>query len=97
MTTKEKAAIQAARPGAASNTFDTDNHSIHALTTARRCRCGVWALTVLICPFCGKTHHHGGGDGDTPTLGHRAAHCAKPGIPPGYVLVASEVPYDKLR
>ena len=86
MIPKKKAAIQAARPGAASNTFDTDNHSILASTVARRCRCGLWALTVPVCPICGKTHQHGGGDGDAPTLGHRAAHCAKPGIPSGYVL-----------
>lgn len=35
---------------------------------------GIWDLFIR-CPFCGKEHHHGGGDGDTPDYGYRAAHC----------------------
>jgi len=34
-----------------------------------------WALTVLLCPFCGKRHHHGGCSGEEPSFGSRAAHC----------------------
>jgi hypothetical protein len=34
-----------------------------------------WAVTVERCPLCGKRHHHGGGDGPEPALGHRVAHC----------------------
>jgi hypothetical protein len=41
---------------------------------AVRCRDGVWDLYIT-CPYCGKTHHHGGGDGDVPNLGFRVAHC----------------------
>lgn len=38
-------------------------------------RNSMWTLTVERCPLCGKRHVHGGGDGETPTLGHRVAHC----------------------
>src|SRR5829696_3910865 len=34
-----------------------------------------WAVTIEPCPLCGKRHHHGGGDGPEPALGHRVAHC----------------------
>jgi len=34
-----------------------------------------WAVTVERCPLCSKRHHHGGGDGPEPDLGHRVAHC----------------------
>jgi hypothetical protein len=34
-----------------------------------------WAVTIESCPLCGRTHHHGGGDGPEPALGHRVAHC----------------------
>lgn len=36
---------------------------------------GVWLL-VITCPYCGKKHTHGGGDGIKPSLyGFRAPHC----------------------
>ena len=35
---------------------------------------GIWDL-YIICPYCGRRHHHGGGDGDVPNLGFRVAHC----------------------
>ena len=35
-----------------------------------------WAVTVEHCLLCGKRHHHGGGHGPEPALGHRVAHCA---------------------
>jgi hypothetical protein len=37
----------------------------------------VWVWTVRKCPFCGKTHNHGAGDGADPRtyLGSRVAHC----------------------
>lgn len=40
---------------------------------------GVWLLEVQ-CPFCGDRHQHGGGplSLDTPDLGHRISHCARP-------------------
>ena len=47
-----------------------------------RGKSGVWTIRV-ICPFCGKHHSHGGGDGDTPYAGHRASDCASTG---GYML-----------
>lgn len=40
---------------------------------ARQVR-GCWILE-LTCPHCGETHTHGGGADDTPSLGHRVAHC----------------------
>ncbi len=43
-------------------------------TRAVRRRDGIWDL-YLTCPFCGKEHHHGCGDGRRPNLGGRAAHC----------------------
>lgn len=41
-------------------------------------RDGVWDLFIK-CPYCGEKHHHGGGIGETPNLGFRAAHCAGSG------------------
>ncbi len=38
---------------------------------------GHWQLT-LWCPDCETVHLHGGGSGETPSLGHRIEHC-----PPG--------------
>ncbi len=36
---------------------------------------GIWSVRIT-CPYCGKTHHHGGGPvTEPPVLGHRAAHC----------------------
>lgn len=35
---------------------------------------GTWLLTVQ-CPYCGKTHEHGGGSGETPYLSGRGSHC----------------------
>ena len=43
-------------------------------TRAVRRRDGIWDLYIT-CPYCGKRHHHGGGDGDVPNLGFRVAHC----------------------
>lgn len=37
---------------------------------------GGWALVIDDCPWCQRTHAHGGGTGTTPVLGRRAAHCA---------------------
>jgi hypothetical protein len=45
------------------------------VTAERSPRSGIWILTVARCPFCGKRHSHGGGDGPEPALGHRVAHC----------------------
>lgn len=45
-----------------------------AKTTAKRLPDGTWSLKVA-CPYCGKTHHHGGGNGAVPGGGHRSAHC----------------------
>lgn len=41
---------------------------------AQRCSDGVWDLTI-ICPYCGKRHLHGGGNGPLPFYGFRAPHC----------------------
>lgn len=38
----------------------------------------VWTLAVK-CPFCEKLHKHGGGIGETPSFGHRVAHCGRGG------------------
>lgn len=43
----------------------------------RNKRTGIWTLTV-VCPFCGKTHVHGGGHFDVPMIGTRVPHCDKP-------------------
>ena len=53
---------------------------------------GVWKLTI-ICPYCNKKHHHGGGRGPTPHMGHRHAHCThdrsgmRPDCSAGYTIV----------
>lgn len=46
-----------------------------------------WALSIA-CPHCGKVHHHGGGSGTKPDLGHRVSHCITDTPNRGYVLVA---------
>lgn len=66
--------------------------SIKAMTTVKRLinRDGThrWSLTVERCPLCGKRHVHGGGDGPSPTLGHRVSHCAGDDVAAGdYFLV----------
>ena len=43
-------------------------------TRAIRRRDGLWDLYIT-CPFCGKEHHHGGGNGDIPNLGYRLSYC----------------------
>ena len=36
----------------------------------------IWILTINTCPYCGKSHEHGGGGVDEPpALGHRLSHC----------------------
>ena len=47
-----------------------------------------WAVTVERCPFCGRKHHHGGGNGEAPDLGARRAHCIT-GLGGTYELVAA--------
>jgi hypothetical protein len=59
-------------------------------------RTGRWQWKVQHCPFCGKKHYHGAGDGRTPALlGHRTAHCliTSPASRAGYVLTLA-VPAD---
>lgn len=34
-----------------------------------------WALVIDECPFCRRSHAHGGGTGTRPAYGHRVAHC----------------------
>jgi hypothetical protein len=37
----------------------------------------IWRVEVF-CPYCKKTHRHGGGDiMAPPNLGHRSSHCRK--------------------
>ncbi len=35
---------------------------------------GQWDLYITR-PYCGKEHHHGGGEGKKTNLGYRASHC----------------------
>ncbi|MEF9904773.1 hypothetical protein [Streptomyces sp. P9-A2] len=35
----------------------------------------VWLLVIRRCPFCRRSHTHGGGSGDEPFYGHRTSHC----------------------
>jgi hypothetical protein len=47
------------------------------------------AWVVPCCPLCGEEHTHGAGESPADArsyLGHRAAHCAPPDGPCGYVL-----------
>ena len=45
------------------------------LASAKRwARDNIWSFKV-VCPFCGATHRHGGGDRDAPFFGHRIADC----------------------
>jgi transposase-like protein len=49
------------------------------LTSARGLRATVWLLEVR-CPYCTRTHTHGGGGGRTRVvdfLGHRVSHCGR--------------------
>jgi len=56
--------------------YDAEHGSIpKTATRARLASDGVWALTVIECPFCGSEHRHGGGNGDEPVFGPRVAHC----------------------
>lgn len=57
--------------------------------TAERSDRGLWTLRLKHCPYCGKKHVHGGGDGPEPSGGHRASHCRDLGTrsAAGYVLV----------
>jgi|GEM_PF-5324537 len=60
--------------------------------TAHRHRDRIWTLTIARCPYCGKPHYHGGGDGDTPSFGHRGAHCINhSNNSRGYILIAEVV------
>jgi len=36
---------------------------------------GIWDLIIPLCPYCGKRHTHGGGDGSVPFYGPRVSHC----------------------
>jgi hypothetical protein len=38
-------------------------------------RSSFWSIVVPACPQCQRTHYHGAGNGPTPDLGHRNAHC----------------------
>jgi hypothetical protein len=53
----------------------------------------IWILTILECPFCGRSHEHGGGVvGEPPLLGPRVAHCFRPVAPGEYELTVKEDP-----
>ncbi len=56
---------------------------------ARRASDGVFDLVVLKCPYCGRVHLHGGGNGEQPILGHRLSHCWER-LPRDYELVRGE-------
>ncbi len=51
-----------------------------------------WSLQ-FVCPFCGRQHRHGGGDGETPDGGHRVAHCFPSDLAPstGYILEVKRI------
>src|SRR5579862_2856757 len=49
---------------------------------------GVFFWTILLCPYCGRRHQHGGGVSDPRTvLTPRAAHCENSSTGRNYVLV----------
>lgn len=39
---------------------------------------GGWSIRAA-CPWCGRSHAHGGGTGDLPFFGHRVADCSHGG------------------
>jgi hypothetical protein len=45
------------------------------VSAQRSQKSGIWILALQRCPFCGRRHSHGGGDGETPDLGARLSHC----------------------
>ena len=48
----------------------------------------IWVLTVDECPYCAKSHEHGGGSVDLPPLlGSRVPHCITRPAPRDYELV----------
>lgn len=49
--------------------------SLKVPVVAERCKDGVWALIIVRCPYCGKRHQHGGGNGEQPYFGGRLSHC----------------------
>jgi len=47
----------------------------------------------IVCPYCGKTHNHGGGETDQDIQqfsGHRMAHCNVKGSDDGYNVIIPE-------
>ena len=54
-----------------------------------------WALSLL-CPYCGRVHHHGGGDDSEPDYGHRSTHCLT-GSHPDYHLIPGPPDMPKPR
>lgn len=80
--------------------MSTDNPPRVAAHVQYRTKHGVWILE-LQCPYCSRTHTHGGGsDDDGPTLfGHRGSHCNVSESPeigdmPGYVLTEPNADVD---
>lgn len=58
--------------------IETDNSYPVAFAEPRRSAKGHWLWLVPACPYCGRQHIHGAGDGPLPTgLGHRVSHCMK--------------------
>lgn len=53
---------------------------------ARGCFGRYWVLVIDSCPYCSRSHRHGGGDQLRPAYGHRAAHCGSGAIGRGYWL-----------
>jgi hypothetical protein len=52
-----------------------------------------WDLTLEHCPFCGETHHHGGGGDRSRILGgSRVPHCV-PAEDRNYILVVTEIAF----
>ena len=48
---------------------------------------GTWLFHVR-CPFCGRLHTHGGGNGEQPSnYGHRVSHCGEHAEGGTYIIV----------
>ncbi|WP_415947739.1 hypothetical protein [Streptomyces sp. KLOTTS4A1] len=62
------------------STHTVPRSSVIAYCRAERVSTGTgpyWLLVVDRCPLCSHSHRHGGGDGERPSYGHRAAHCGR--------------------
>lgn len=84
-------ARQKKRDRLSSITFEYDEHGLPIINATAVLRGGHW-MVEFACPWCGRTHTHGGGTGRWPDGdGSRASHCNDADAPSQYVIRVTEV------